>query len=75
MNVAGWRQRAMTARLRGNDFYTLSLSLSPHTADSELAVTFSADCEKSHHKGAVIITPITASQLRARGVGVKEKRK
>lgn len=55
MNVAGWRQRAMTARLRGKSF--LSLSLSPWTADSELAGFFLLIAKITHHKGAVIITP------------------
>lgn len=60
MNVAGWRQRAMTARLRGNHFCSL------WTADSELK-GFLHRLLKSHFGAAVVITQITT--LWHRGVG------
>ena len=66
MNVAGWRQRAMTARLQGNHFFPLRGLLIQSSQEFCWLL-------KPHHKGAVIITPITASQQRARRVAIKKE--
>lgn len=59
MNVAGWRQRAMTARLQGNYFFSLRGLLIQSSQEFCWLL-------KSQHEGAVIITPISASQQKAR---------
>lgn len=71
----GWvineRSRVASA---GHDSTTerKSFLLPPWTADSELA-GISCWLLKSHHGGAVIITPITASQRRASRLAVKKE--
>lgn len=62
MNVAGWRQRAVTARLRGNHF-----PLPLWTADSELKGGLRR-LLKSHLRAAVVITLITTSRRWSGGV-------
>lgn len=68
INEGSWMASA------GHDSTTArkSFLLSPWTADSELAGIF-CWLLKSHHKGAVIITPITASQQKARAVAIKKE--
>lgn len=73
--ASGWviNERSWIASA-GHDSTTerKSFLLSPWTADSELAGIF-CWLLKSHHRGAVIITPITASQQRASGDAIKKE--